>query len=73
MRQQTLICAAVIGAWVVVALTAPFVIGDANTIDLERIFSEPSKNGLFGYDDLGRDIGLRIRESDRRGVLLVRH
>jgi len=60
MRYTAQISVIVIAAWAVVALAAPFVIGDANAIDLERIFSEPSKSAVFGYDDLGRDIGLRI-------------
>ena len=50
----------VVIAWLLLAVMAPFVIVDANTIDLERIFSGPSANSFFGYDDLGRQIGLRV-------------
>lgn len=60
MRIVTITSSLVVVAWLVVALAAPFVIGEVNAIDLERLFSSPSKSALFGFDDLGRDIGLRI-------------
>jgi peptide/nickel transport system permease protein len=60
MRIATIASSLVVVAWLVVALAAPFVIGEANGIDLERLFFAPSRGALFGFDDLGRDIGLRI-------------
>ena len=50
----------VVAGWFVLALTAPFFVLDANTIDLEQMFSGPSGMAFFGYDDLGRPIGLRV-------------
>lgn len=60
MRIGTVISFLVVVAWLVIALISPFVINDVNTINLEQLFSGPSKNGFLGYDDLGRDIGLRV-------------
>ncbi|HCU90573.1 MAG TPA: peptide ABC transporter permease, partial [Gammaproteobacteria bacterium] len=58
MRIGTIISFSVVVAWLVIALISPFVINGVNAVDLEQLFSGPSKNGFFGYDDLGRDIGL---------------
>jgi peptide/nickel transport system permease protein len=60
MRSTTIMCLIVIGIWLTVALLAPFIIGDGNSINLEKLFVEPSGESLFGHDDLGRDIGPRI-------------
>ena len=60
MRIMTIMSSLVVFAWLTVALASPFVIGEVNAIDLERLFSGPSKSAFFGFDDLGRDIGLRI-------------
>lgn len=60
MRFATTTSLFVVLAWILVALVAPLIIVGGNAIDLERLFSAPSKHALFGYDDLGRDIGLRI-------------
>jgi len=52
--------AAVVIAWIVIALTSPFVVEGANQIVLEQTFAGPSAAAPFGKDDLGRDIGKRV-------------
>ncbi len=54
------ISTAVVLAWALTALGAPFVVDDANAIELPRMFAHPSADAMFGRDDLGRDIGRRI-------------
>lgn len=60
MRGSASTSSVVVIAWVLVACSAPLLIGEVNMIDLERTFTAPSASALFGYDDLGRDIGLRV-------------
>lgn len=60
MRGTTITSLLIVMGWALVALVAPVVIGDANTIDLERTFLAPSAGALLGFDDLGRGIALRV-------------
>lgn len=60
MRLTTMFSSAVIVGWFTIALLAPFIIGESNQIDLEKLFISPSQSAWFGHDDLGRNIGPRI-------------
>ncbi len=60
MRVTTRISMLIVGTWLFVAAIAPFIFGDGNLIDLEKLFIGPTGNTWFGYDDLGRDVGPRI-------------
>ncbi len=60
MRLTTSTSVLIVVGWIAVAASAPFIIGEANAIDLGRMFADPSSAALFGHDDLGRDIGLRV-------------
>ena len=60
MRLTTASSLIVVVGWLVIAAGAPVFVGDANAIDLGKLFGEPSSDACFGYDDLGRNIGPRI-------------
>jgi peptide/nickel transport system permease protein len=60
MRFTTTTSSIVVIGWLLVAVAAPFFIGDGNNINLEKLFYPPTSLAWFGHDDLGRDIGPRI-------------
>ena len=59
-RIDTIIASAVMIGWLVVAITAPQLDLDPNTIDLTRMFDGPSASAWLGNDDLGRPLAARV-------------
>jgi peptide/nickel transport system permease protein len=51
----------IIGFFVLIAIFAPFIAThDPTSINLDRILLPPSKDNIFGTDDLGRDLFSRV-------------
>lgn len=61
----------VVGAWLLAALCGTWLAGDPDAINLARILAAPSWQAWLGYDDLGRDILLRILGGSQTALTVV--
>lgn len=63
----------VLCCWLLLALSGVWLASQANHIDLANMFATPVSNidGLFGYDDLGRSILLRIISGAQVSLLVA--
>jgi peptide/nickel transport system permease protein len=61
----------ILAAWALLALFAPMLPLAPNTIRLEHLLDAPSLQAVFGYDDLGRDIGARLLTGARTSFLVA--
>lgn len=51
---------AILLVWALCALVGPWVVGDPNHIELQRILASPGPAGWLGFDDLGRPVWQRL-------------
>ena len=61
----------VVAGWLLAALSGAWLAGDPDAIDLARILAAPSWQAWLGYDDLGRDILLRILAGAQTALTVV--
>ncbi len=61
----------ILAIWALLALLAPVLPLAPNTIRLEHLLDGPSLQAVFGYDDLGRDIGARLLTGARTSFLVA--
>jgi len=57
--------------WALLALLGPWLPVRPDTIHLEHLLGTPTRYAVFGYDDLGRDIGARLLVGARTSFLVA--
>lgn len=67
----TRLASVILLAWALLALLAPALPLSPNVIQLQHILDAPSAQAVFGYDDLGRDIGARLLVGARTSFLVA--
>ncbi len=70
-RQLLWLVPGLLGVFVLVALAGPaFMSIDPDAVDLHRALSAPGQDGLFGTDQLGRDVYARVAHGGRSALLV---
>jgi peptide/nickel transport system permease protein len=70
-RQVLWLVPGLLGVFVVIALAAPaFTSVDPDAVDLRRALSAPGQDGVFGTDQLGRDVYTRVVYGGRSALLI---
>ena len=60
MRPVVIMSILIIGFWLTAAAVSHWRASAIDGVDLQQTFEQPSTSHLFGFDDLGRDIGARL-------------
>lgn len=68
---EVMLGAAIVGAWVIVAIIAPLIAADPTAVHLMQVLQPPSWAHPFGTDQLGRDVLSRVIFAARVDIVVA--